>query len=125
MILNLTQHNASEEQIQNGVIDLSGTYKEELTKALNFTNIPGTIEINERVQKICEIVNSFIKEHKLEHVKFMIGGALWLMKPLIEELSKIGPVLFAFSKRETTEIQENGKTIKTTIFKHIGFIEAI
>ena len=55
----------------------------------------------------------------------MIGGALWLMAPLSFYLKSAGinPV-FAFSKRESVEEVIDGKTVKTNVFKHVGFVEA-
>ena len=55
----------------------------------------------------------------------MIGGALWLMNPLIEELENIGTPLFAFTKRVVEEIkQPDGSIKKIAIFKHEGFVPA-
>ena len=57
----------------------------------------------------------------------MIGGALWLMAPLAEELKarNIQPV-FAFSLRESSEIaMPDGSVRKTLVFRHVGWIPAL
>ena len=56
----------------------------------------------------------------------MIGGALWLMRPLVNTLIDQGitPV-FAFSKRETIESPDgNGGVRKPGVFEHGGFVPA-
>jgi hypothetical protein len=155
IILNLTQHNATAEQIAAGVIDLAEPYKTELKKLLTFDELPSQDEIETRAGAIYDLIidfcldnNSPIKEEvekmiisksdnfgdkyiietsefKKLNLSFMIGGALWLMKPLIEELENIGTPLFAFSKREVIETpKENGEVEKKVVFKHQGFIKA-
>ena len=150
VILNLTQHNASKEQIEAGVIDLPSEYKNKLVKLLTFDDVPDQKEILDRANGIYGLVidfclnnNSPIREEVEElldekglvdetlfkdnfNLGFMIGGALWLMKPLIEELAYIGTPMFAFSKRITEEIKEpDGSIKKIAVFKHLGFVEAI
>jgi hypothetical protein len=148
VIINLTQHSASVEQRDAGVIDLPQPYRSELAKLLTFTELPIADEIKDRAAGIYKLIvdfcmdkNSPIKDEVKEMLKngeldevefkklnlsFMIGGALWLMKPLIEELSKIGNPLFAFTKRVVEEVKLPDGTIeKKAIFKHEGFIPAI
>ena len=150
VILNLTQHQASAEQVAAGVVDLPEKYRKQLIKLLTFNDIPSDIEIVKRANGIYNLVinfcldeNSPIREEVEElldkegHVNetmfkdnfnlgFMIGGALWLMKPLISELSYIGTPLFAFTKRVTEEIKEpDGSITKISKFKHLGFVEAV
>ena len=155
LIINLTQHNASEEQIKAGVIDLPSPYREKLVELLTFNEMPSCDEIQKRAGAIYDLVidfcldkNSPIKDEIKEMVRsangnfgdkyrirekefqklnlaFMIGGALWLMKSLIEELEGIGQPLFAFTKRIVKETpQPDGSIKKVAIFKHKGFIPA-
>jgi len=155
VILNLTQHNASEEQIKAGVVDLPSPYREKLVEILTFNELPSADEVKKRAGAIYDLVidfyldaNSPVKDEvksmvisddgkfgnkyqinetefrKLD-IAFMIGGALWLMKPLIEELENIGMPLFAFTKRAVEEVkQPDGSIKKVAIFKHEGFVPA-
>ena len=55
----------------------------------------------------------------------MVGKDLeYLKAPLTFYLKAAGinPV-FAFSKRESVERVVDGKTVKTNVFKHVGFVE--
>ena len=153
LILNLTQHQASKEQLDAGVIDLPDSYKEKLVELLTFTDLANSDEIKARAGAIYDLVIDFCldenspikdevkemiistnekfgdkyeineKEFRKFNIAFMIGGALWLMKPLIEELENIGTPLFAFTKRVVEEVkQPDGSTKKIAIFKHEGFI---
>ena len=156
LILNLTQHNASEEQIKAGVVDLPSPYREKLVELLTFNEMPRSCnEIQKRAGAVYDLVIDFcldenspvrdeVKEMIIENngefgnkyeinevefrklnMAFMIGGALWLMKPLIEELEGIGQPLFAFTKRIVKETpQPDGTIKKVAIFKHEGFIPA-
>jgi len=155
VILNLTQHNASEEQLKAGVINLPEPYNSKLKELLTFNELPNCDEVKKRAGAIYDLVidfcldkNSPIRdevrgmvisddgefgnkyeineaEFKKLNLAFMIGGALWLMRPLIEELENIGTPLFAFTKRVVEEVKkEDGSIEKKAIFRHEGFIPA-
>jgi len=148
VILNLTQHQASEEQIKAGVIDLPEPYNIKLKELLTFNELPTCEEVQKRAVAIVDLVEKFLlddlspikdeikkiktlnEEERIEEFKkfnlaFMIGGALFLMQPLIDELKCIGTPLFAFTKRVTEEIpQPDGSIKKITVFKHEGFVPA-
>jgi len=155
VILNLTQHNASAEQIEAGVVDLPSSYREKLVELLTFNELPSADEVKKRAGAIYDLVIDFCidenspvrdevremiisdngefgdkyqineTEFKKLNLAFMIGGALWLMKPLIEELENIGTPLFAFTKRVAEEVkQADGSIKKVAIFKHEGFVPA-
>ena len=123
MIVNLTQHAASAEQIEAGVIDMVGKDLESLKALLTFEELPSAAEIDRRAQEITRLAKDALFGQPER--KAMIGGALWLMAPLSFYLKSAGinPV-FAFSKRESVEKVIDGKTVKTNVFKHIGFVEA-
>lgn len=121
MILNLTQHPASADQIAVGVMDLTGDGLANLKKALTFGELPDEQEIRSRAQLIAELADLFPSQAA------MIGGALWLMAPLAGALRERGikPV-FAFSVRETEEQrQADGSVRKVSVFRHIGFVPAV
>ena len=123
MIINLTQHSASAEQIEAGVTDMVGKDLESLKALLSFQDIPSAAEIDRRAQEIARLAKNALFGQPER--KAMIGGALWLMAPLTFYLKAAGinPV-FAFSKRESVEKVIDGKTVKTNVFKHVGFVEA-
>ena len=118
-ILNLTQHQATQDQIENGVIDLDVSTKEWLTSMLNFDTLPTATDIENRANAIAR------NTRMLGYNKAMIGGALWLMSSLEKHLkmNNIQPV-YAFSIRESVEtINDDSSVTKKNVFKHIGFIE--
>lgn len=131
MIINLTQHAATAEQVAVGVEDLPAEQLEALIDALTFESIPDAGEIRARAHDIAELAcfnglggddgDDPFPSHA------MIGGALWLMAPLAKELRlrSIEPV-FAFSVRETEEkVQPDGSVKKVAIFRHAGFVQAL
>jgi len=96
-------------------IDESSPVKEEVEKMIK--------EVKENGDKREYLIDE--KEFQKLNLGFMIGGALWLMKPLIEELENIGTPLFSFTKRIVEEHrQTDGSVKKIAMFKHEGFIPA-
>ena len=131
MIINLTQHAASPEQITQGVTDLQGEQRDALVHLLTFSELPDVQEILDRASDIAELacyngLGDPDGDSPMPH-QAMIGGALWLMAPLAEELKvrNIQP-LFAFSLRESSEIaMPDGSVRKTMVFRHVGFVEPV
>jgi len=147
MIINLTQHKATVEQIEQGVIDLPELYRKDLISFLTFNDIPSKEEIEYRVYSIFNLVvdfcinldspigekvrtmvtdeEIFIEESEFKNldISFMLGGAPFLMSSLEKELKHFGRCLYAFSKREAKEVESEGVVVKKAIFKHIGFVE--
>ena len=122
-IINLTQHPATKEQLQAGVVDLPEEKRKYLQMVLNFEDIPSESEINWRADQIV----SLLEGEEGYHCQVMIGGALWLMGPLTRKLKaeRYIPV-YAFSVRESEEeILPDGSVRKVNIFKHKGFIPAL
>jgi len=131
VILNLTQHPATASQRTAGVTDLTEPELTSLKEALVFDECPDASEIRDRAEFIAELAcyNGLGKDEDDSPIveRAMIGGALWLMAPLAEELRIRGiEPIFAFSKREVIEeLQEDGTVKKTAIFRHDGFVSAI
>ena len=131
MIINLTQHAASPEQITQGVTDLQGEQRNALVHLLTFSELPDVQEILDRASDIAELacyngLGDPDGDSPMPH-QAMIGGAFWLMAPLAEELKarNIQPV-FAFSLRESSEIaMPDGSVRKTLVFRHVGFVDAV
>jgi len=117
-ILNLTQHNASQEQIQAGVIEPKD--KKLVQDLLTFSGIPGAADMDRRGYSLARIaIESGCKTA-------MIGGAPFFMAPLERQLvaNGIQPV-YAFSVRESVDtVLENGAIVKKAVFKHLGFYSA-
>ena len=118
-ILNFTQHAATAEQLEAGVIDLMQHDLASLKALLNFVGLPTADEIYERAYAIAALAENLFAE------TVMVGGAPYLMGALERALNKVGikPV-YAFSERVSEEqVQEDGSVHKVNVFKHIGFIE--
>ena len=116
-ILNLTQHPATTEQVEAGVIE--PTDKAAVQQVLTFDTIPSAAEMERRAYVLAYIAaQSGCK-------KAMIGGAPFFMSTLEKALAQNGihPV-YAFSQRESVEtIKEDGTVVKSAVFRHVGFVE--
>lgn len=125
MILNLTQHPATPEQIAQGVQDLPEVLRAELSRLLTVDDLPTEAEIVAR----CNLVASITFETNADNAPpaVMIGGAPWMMCHLVQALREVGVVqcLAAFSKRESVERTDpdTGAVTKTAVFRHLGFVE--
>lgn len=123
-ILNLTQHRASNEQLAAKVIDLDDKEREQLIELLTFEDIPTSEEMFERASAIADLANTFNSNGVLKYA--MIGGAPFFMgyleSALADPVIGLQPI-YAFSKRVSEEKVVDGEVIKTTKFKHIGFVQ--
>lgn len=119
-ILNLTQHNATPEQIAQGV---QATPLASVKALLNFDTLPSREQLTARAAQIAEIAASAANENGANAA--MIGGAPFFMGFLECELSQLNiKPLYAFSQRESVETHAPDGTVqKTNVFKHIGFVE--
>ena len=117
---NLTQHIATSEQIENGIIEPNPEVKEKIKKLLTFDKLPTIPEMQKRAKKLMKIIES---EFKDEYI--MIGGAPYFMSILEDELIHWGYTpIYSFSKRVSKEIiMEDGTVKKINEFKHVGFVE--
>jgi hypothetical protein len=131
MILNLTQHPATPEQVAAGVVDLEGKNLEQLKELLTFDSSEVAVKQKfDRARQIADLVSriklgdedSLHEDGTAIHV--MIGGAPYLMAPLENVLMKDNRVpVYAFSVRESVEqIQSDGSVVKSNIFRHGGFV---
>ena len=119
-IVNLTQHNATADQVGQGVFDLSPELRPHLQELLTFVSIPTKREIELRAISIVRMVQS----NHIECDAAMIGGAPFLMSELEFQLhlQRIKP-LFAFSERVSEETTApDGTVTKVNVFKHVGFV---
>ena len=123
MIINLTQHAVTPEQLAAGVIDMEKEIDRAfLSKLLTFEELPDQAEMRLRARAIT--VLAVVSAPACDTA--MIGGAPWLMAPLERALrqASITPV-YAFSVRESTEqVQPDGSARKVARFRHAGFVPA-
>ena len=146
-IINLTQHNATPEQITAGVIDASGLRKAAIATFLTFEKIPNKIVLNMRARALVDLALEWIREREIaacgsdspchcldceasfdaymmeKRPEVMIGGAPYFMRPLENALRFAGfSPLYSFSVRKSQEQEKEGKVIKIVVFKHLGFV---
>ncbi|MEM4976628.1 MAG: hypothetical protein QXT64_04815 [Desulfurococcaceae archaeon] len=139
IILNLTQHLATPEQLQAGVVEPSPQLKAKIQRMLTFDELPSYGEVKKRAEELVSIIDDYLEdleargvistlpsgEANFEVYGVLIGGAPYLMAPLEEELKKSGfKPLYAFSKRTVEEVlRPDGTVEKKAVFKHAGFVE--
>lgn len=119
-VLNLTQHIATPEQIEAGVVDMQPEEREWLQRLLTFNTLPAADDIASRVA----CIEGLVMATKGECTHVMLGGAPFLMAPLEKAMRSVGltPV-YAFSKRVSSEIcQPDGSVMKTSKFVFEGFV---
>lgn len=118
MIINLTQHVATPEQIAQGVVDHHN--RDVISSLLTFEEIPTPDNIWSRATALAAIAE------RSGATAAMIGGAPFFMSALEQALIERGIVpLYAFSRRESVErTTEGGTVVKTNIFRHSGFVIA-
>jgi hypothetical protein len=128
MIINVTQHDATPDQIAAGVVELLPQYKEAVRGALTFSELPNHQNklLHSRAAQIAQLVlNQFLMHHVPKGERLaMIGGAPFFMSHLEMALfeASICPV-YAFSQRVSEETnQADGSVKKTQVFKHEGFV---
>lgn len=118
-MLNLTQHNATPDQIAQGVVELNNPEKQEVRNLLTFNTIDETNEVCKRADAIAKIA----KNHGATSA--MIGGAPYLMPALEQALINVGVMpYYAFTQRVVEEIHTDNGVEKKATFKHVGFVPA-
>lgn len=122
-ILNLTQHAATDDQLDAGVVDMADWKAYLLRAYLSFDSVPTRELVEERAMKIAAL--AVVESER--PLAAMIGGAPWLMAPLERALrDRDIPALYAFSLRESVEeTLPDGSVRKINVFRHAGFIDAV
>jgi len=122
-VLNLTQHKATPDQLEDGVIDVKPIHLAVLKTALTFNTLPEYDDYG--IKERCDVLVFLVNNYKgVENV--MIGGAPWLMSPLVFAMHKANVnVFYAYSERvsEETMDPDTGIVVKTNVFKHVGLVE--
>lgn len=116
-ILNLTQHPASPEQVEAGVVEPAPEVKAQVKELLTFVGYPSPEVVQDRATALVAVV----EEQGFEAA--MIGGAPFFMAPLENTLSACGILpCYAFSERVSEEVtQADGSVQKVSRFKHVDF----
>lgn len=126
MIVNLTQHTATPEQVAQGVQDLPEREAHAVRDLLTFASIPQEGEIVARARDIALIAATALggDEGDIHPQRAMIGGAPYLMGALEHALIEQGIIpCYSYSPRVVLELtQEDGSVKKVAIFRHEGFI---
>lgn len=121
-IWNATQHAATAEQKEQGVVDLPEEARKELSKLLTFDELP-TAEV---LRARSTIVAGFVMAAGASPGdRVMLGGAPFFMEELSHACRECGLVpVFAFSRRESVEkVMPDGSVQKASVFRHLGFVE--
>lgn len=123
LFINLTQHALTPEQDQWVAENCYALVEDEQVKTLlNFSELPTKEELERRADYII----SQLGDDSPDFYKMaLIGGAPFFMSVLERKLKEAGiqPV-YAFSKRVSVEgVNEQGEVVKTSVFKHEGWIE--
>jgi hypothetical protein len=117
---NLTQHTSTQEQKDQGVVDLIGNDKEELLAILNFDGDYMESDIREAVFGMEQLMDE-LNTCSSEPIQFMVGGMPNLMCGLVS-LASTFKMVFAQTARESVDIHmEDGSVRKASVFKHVGF----
>lgn len=121
MILNLTQHNATADQINAGINDLPVDFQTTLKGLLTFPTQYTRDDLEYRSLQIHELVRDFCGTSKEVLEGVMIGGMPSFM-PVLESvlISKGIKVGYACTERKSVDKEVDGKIIKTAVFVHAG-----
>ena len=122
-ILNATQHQATPEQLAEGIVDLPSEVRSELGKLLTFEDLPTPTDL--RVRSI-QVTGLLLAQGAKPGDRVMIGGAPFFMEELADTLRRSGlKPCYAFSRRESVDQpQSDGSVRKVAVFRHVGLIEA-
>ena len=118
MILNLTQHTATSDQLEAGVVEPANKARDQ--RLITFDDQPTSGEIRERAVAVAAIAASS------GHTVAMIGGAPFFMAPLEVALKERGILpLYSFTRRISLETPDGkGGVNKAAAFRHVGFVPA-
>lgn len=119
LLINLTQHTLTAEQLQ-GSVEVGTDVRDEVIKLITFNGLPTAGEIKGNASRLAEICRDMHASHAV------IGGAPYFMGPLEQALRRVGVTpLYAFTERVAVEVTnpETGEVTKTSKFNFAGWIE--
>lgn len=122
VIWNATQHLATPEQREQGVVDLPAEAREQLCQLLTFEELPNSMQLRGRS---IAVVGLLADAGAKCGDRVMLGGAPFFMEALSRNCRECALVpVFAFSRRESVEqAQADGTVRKVAVFRHLGFVE--
>ena len=121
MILNLTQHNATKDQINAGIVDLPAEFKTALVGAITFPATYTKSDLERKARQVLEVVRDYHGSEVAKTASVMIGGMPSFMPVLERVLSEYGiKVGYACTERKSVDKEVDGKIIKTAVFVHAG-----
>jgi len=115
--LNLTEHDATPQQLEAGVVEPSD--KAKVRRLLVFDDFPTEEKVRQRAYDLAEYAQMEGSR------KAMISGPPFMMSILEAELIalNIQPV-YSFSGRvSVNEVLPDGSVVRKTVSRHIGFVE--
>ncbi len=119
-MINLTQHKATEEQKNAGVIDLPDDLHEKVKMLIDFKHCPTVAEMRCRARKVVDLIIN----HDYTVKSALIGGAPFFMSTLENALLS-GDIIpyYSFSIRDSVEEVKDGVVIKVNKFVHKEFVQ--
>ncbi len=123
MILTMTQHAATPDQVSSGVVDWDSKTVVSMRKLLTFTSLPDMDKVMSAAVALVSLLRANYDYQKVDAV--MIGGAPYLMPALVSQLQQAGyHPTFAYSDRVSIDtVKDDGSTHKAVVFKHMGFVD--
>lgn len=115
-ILNLTQHNATSDQLADGIENVPSRLKADLEGLLTFPSDYDLTLLVTRAKALAKLA------HQLGYDAAMIGGLPSLMSHLERELIALG-IGVAYARTERVSIdtpQPDGSNKKISVFRHAG-----
>lgn len=121
VIWNATQHLATPEQREQGVVDLPEEAREQLCQLLTFEELPNSIQLRKRS---IAVVGQLKALGAKPGDRVMIGGAPFFVEALRRSCRECDLLpVFAFSRRESIEqTMEDGTVRKIAVFRHLCFV---
>ena len=126
MILNLTQHRATPDQIEAGVVELPQESQQILKELLTFESAPSKAEIVLRAIAITKMAKFIPQGMSIPCDFAMVGGAPYLMGALCGSLwaQNITPRFSFTERRSVEETLPDGSVRKSSVFVHLGWVTA-
>ena len=121
ILINLTQHNLTKEQLQ-GAVEVGNDVRDEVIKLITFNELPTAGVIKDNASRLAAICRDMQASHAV------IGGAPYFMGPLEQSLRRVGITpLYAFTERVAVEVTDpvTGEVTKTSKFNFAGWIEGV
>lgn len=117
-MLNISNHTMGLEQLKE--IQEKGYDLIELPE--NLKNAWGQLEPS-NYPIICNQIIEYAEENKID--AFHLAGFAPAVNLICMDMNTEFPIYYAYSKRESVEIEIEGQIVKKSIFKHIGFFRYV